>query len=135
MAYNGYLIRIGNYEFPSRYIVFKTYKAAYNVQDLDPYRDGNGVLHRNALAHIPPTCEFQLRSGMTNLRFDEIMNNLRANYTIPLERKANVSVFIPELGGYVETEMYMKEPEVTIIRQESNSVVIYDTITLKFVGY
>ena len=135
MAYNGYLVRIGNYTFPNNVIVMKTYKASYKVQDLDPYRDANGVLHRNALAHVPPTCEFQIKPGLTNAKFDVIMNNIRSNFSNLLERKANVSVFVPELGDYVTTEMYMPDLDIQIIRQESPTVVIYDAITLKFIGY
>lgn len=135
MAYNGYLVKVGNYIFPSNYIIMKTYKASYKIQDLDPYRDANGVLHRNALQHVPPTCEFQVKYGLTNSEYDVIMNNIRANFTKPQERKAVVSVFVPELGGYVESDMYMPDPEITIVRQEDSSTLIYDTITFKFIGY
>lgn len=134
MAYNGYLVKIGNYTFPNKYIVMKTYKASYKVQDLDPFRDGNGVLHRNALQHVPPTCEFQVKYGLTNEEYDVIMNNIRSNYTIAQERKASVSVFMPELGGYVTADMYMPDPEITIVREDGNKLM-YDTITFKFIGY
>ena len=135
MAYSGYLVKIGTYIIPNNLIVLKTYKAAYNIQDLDPYRDGNGVLHRNALPHVPPKVEFQIKPGLTNTKFDIIMNNIRGQYTIPAERKGVVSIFIPELGNYVETNAYMPDPEISIIRIENSSTVIYDAITLKFIGY
>ena len=134
-GYNGYLVKIGTYSIPNSVIVMKTYKATYNVQDLDPFRDGNGVLNRNALPHVPPKCEFQIKPGLTNSKFDVIMNNIRGQFTIPLERKGLCSVFVPELGEYVENYMYMPEPEITIIRQESSSILIYDAITFKFIGY
>ena len=134
-GYSGYLLKVGTYTFPNKYIVLKTYKGSYKVQDLDPFRDGTGVLHRNALDHVPPTVEFQVRTGLTNYQYDDIMNNIRSQFTIPLERKASVTCFIPELGEYVTANMYMPDPEITIIRQENNSTLIYDTITFKFIGY
>ena len=135
MAYSGYLLRIGEYQFPMRGIILKSYKVAYKVQDLDPFRDANGKLHRNALQHIPAKVEFEMRSGMTNKEYDVIMNNIKSNYTNTLERKSLVSLFIPELGEYVSQEMYLAEPEITIIRQESNDTLIYDTIRFAWIGY
>jgi hypothetical protein len=133
MAYNGYLVKVGDYTFPNEYIMMKTYKASYKVQDLDPYRDGNGVLHRNALAHTPPTCSFQIRP-LTNTEYDSIMGSIRSNYTNSKERKASVSIFMPELGEYVLSDMYMPDPEITIIGQRGNTLK-YDAITFEFIGY
>ena len=133
MAYSGYLVKVGNYTFPNQFIIMKSYKASNKVQDLDPYRDANGVLHRNAIAHIPPTCSFQVRQ-LTNTEYDSIMGSIRSNFTNARERKASVSVFIPELGDYVTSDMYMPDPEITIIAQQGN-VLKYDTITFEFIGY
>ena len=133
MAYSNYLIKVGNYSFPNEYIMFKTYKASYKVQDLDPYRDGNGVLHRNALSHVPPTCSFQVRP-LTNTEYDTIMGSIRSNFTNARERKASVSVFIPELGDYVTSDMYMPDPEITILGQQGTALK-YDAITFEFIGY
>ncbi len=135
MAYSGFLIKIGNYEFPMRGIVLKSYKVANKVQDLDPMRDANGVLHRNALEHVPAKVEFEMRSGMTNKEYDVIMNNIKENYVNSLERKSLVTLFIPELGDYVSQYMYLAEPEITIVRQDSSDTLVYDTIRWAWIGY
>lgn len=135
MAYSGYLLKVGTYTFPMRGIILKSYKVSWKIQDLDPYRDANGVLHRNALSHIPAKIEFEMGVGLTNTEYDDIMNNIRSQYTIASERKASITAFIPELGDYITQDMYMPDPEITIIRQESSSTLIYDTIRFAFIGY
>lgn len=46
MAYSGFLIKVGDYTVPFRYIEAKKYKCSIKGQDLDSYRDANGILHR-----------------------------------------------------------------------------------------
>ena len=52
MAYSGFLIKVGNYTVPFRYIEAKKYKCGIKGQDLNSYRDANGVLHREALSNV-----------------------------------------------------------------------------------
>ena len=134
MAYSGYLVKVGTYVFPMQAISFATYKASHKVQDYDSYRDGNGVLHRTVLSHAPDKVEFESRS-LTNTEYNDIMSNIQSQYSIAKERKASVQVFIPELNDYVTQDMYLVEPEVTIIRQENSSTLIYDKMRFAFVGY
>lgn len=51
MAYAGFLIRVGSYKIPHSWIRAETYTVTKTGQDLDSYRDANGLLHRNALTH------------------------------------------------------------------------------------
>ena len=137
MAYSGYLIKIGNYIFPIKGKVLKFKKFAYKVQDLDPFRNGKGMLVRNVLPNIPAKVEFEIREGLTSTAYDVIMNNIRANYIRgkEAERRSTVTLFIPELGDYITQDMYLAEPEITIVRQESPTVLIYDTIRFAWIGY
>ena len=134
MAYNGYLIKVGTYTFPMQAILFATYKTSHKVQDLDSYRDANGVLHRNVLSHVPDKVEFEIR-GMTNKVFDNIIGNIQSQYTKASERKASVEVFVPELNTYITQDMYLVEPEITILKQVDSSTLIYDKTRIAFVGY
>ena|GEM_PF-5051441 len=52
MAYAGYLIRVGNYTIPKKYIRAEKYDVVLHGQDLDSYRDANGQLQRTALQHM-----------------------------------------------------------------------------------
>lgn len=134
MAYSGYLLKVGEYTFPLQTILYGTYKAAPKVQDWDSYRDANGVLHRNVIDHVPIKVEFEVRR-MTNTVYESIMDNIRAAYTKPKERKTTITAFIPELNEYVTQAVYLVEPEITILRQVDSSTLVYDKMRFAFVGY
>ena len=134
MAYEGYLIKVGDYQIPHKYIKASSYSPYRTIQDLDSYRDGNGVLHRNTLAHIPNKVEFETPPMLTNTEFTELMSNISKNYTIESERKASVTLYIPENDSYITQDMYM--PDITqTIYDILNDEIIYNAIRLAFIGY
>ncbi|MBQ8803484.1 MAG: hypothetical protein IJZ53_07625 [Tyzzerella sp.] len=134
MAFNGYLIKVGDYQIPHKYIKVSSYSPYRTVQDLDSYRDGNGVLHRNTLSHVPNKVEFETVPMLTNTEFGEIMSRIEENYIIPEERKASVTLYIPEKDSYVTQDMYM--PDITpTIRDMQNGQIRYESIRLAFIGY
>ena len=52
LAFEGWLLKINETVFPNELIALESYKCTPDqIMDLDPYRDGNGELHRNALPH------------------------------------------------------------------------------------
>ena len=137
MAFSGYLLKIGNYTITgSKYITFATYEVTRKVQDLEPFRDGNGVLHRNALAHVPLQVEFELRGGLTNLDLREFFGRIQENYINALERKVLATVYVTETDEYVTQEMYMVEPvpKIRSIDTKTN-IISYEPIQVKFIGY
>ena len=135
MAFAGYFVKIGNYTFPNEYISFGTYKPVRGIQDIDSYRDANGVLHRNALSHDVNKVEFETRP-MTNKEYDSIMDNIRANYTKAAERKAMVDMYIAETGTYTGSiEAYLPDPEITIQQVVDSTTLKYGPIRFAFIGY
>ena len=135
MAFSGYLLKIGDYTFPTEHIAYQTFKPIRGVQDLDSYRDANGVLHRNALSHEVYKVEFQSRS-MTNHEYDSIMDNIRSRYINSQERKVQVDMYVPETGQYTGLiDAYMPDPEVTIQQIINGTTLKYEPITFKFIGY
>lgn len=135
MAYSGFLIKVGNYVIPSgKYLKADSYSVYRNVQDLDSYRDANGVLHRNALDHVANKVEFETPAMLTNADFSNFMSQIQANYTVPKERKANVTLYIPELDAYETQEMYMADPKPSIYTV-ANGVIRYNAIRFSFIGY
>ena len=136
MGYNGFLVKVGTYTIPMEYVTWESYKGTLGIQDLDSYRDGNGVLHRNALDYAIPKVELQLRENITNHEFDEIMSNIRSQYTSSVERKASVRCFIPEIGDYIEyTDMYLPDIEVTIKGQVDATTLKYKSVRLAWIAY
>lgn len=135
MAYSGFLIKVGNYVIPSgKYLKADSYSVYRNVQDLDSYRDANGVLHRNALDHVANKVEFETPAMLTNADFSNFMSQIQANYTSPKERKANVTLYIPEIDAYETQEMYMADPKPSIYTV-ANGVIRYNAIRFSFIGY
>ena len=119
--YSGFLLKIGNEIFNMKYIKEKTYKGYASVQDLDSYRDANGVLHREALSHVPIKCEFET-IPLDNEQYGQIMDMIRRNYINELERKVSITAFILEYNGYVTQDAYMAEPQPQIQTIKDNNI-------------
>lgn len=134
MAYQGYLIKVGSYTIPLSLIKADSYSVFMSVTDLDSYVDANGYLHRNALEHIANKVEFETVPMLDHSQFANLMSNLRANMTIPLERKASVECYIPEIDSYVTQDMYMPDikPQMYLA---SSTEIKYDAVRLAFIGY
>ena len=137
MAYQGYLMQIGNFTITgSKYIQFATYEVTKKVQDLDPYRDTAGFLHRNSLAHVPITVSFDLMPGLTNTEMNAFLGGIQANYINELERKVSATVYVPETDSYETQDMYLVEPALKIRNIDNRTNTInYEALTIKFVGY
>lgn len=133
MAYNGFLLKVGDYEFPLNYIEYGTYVAKKNIQDLDPQRDANGYLHRNTLEHYIVTVTFNIKPNLTNIQIGELMRNIGNNYINQLERRAIVTAYVPEQDDYITQEMYLADPLFTI--KEISDIIKYDRTTFNFIGY
>ena len=131
------LLKVGNYEIDGTYYInWDKYNVTRLIQDLDSYRDANGVLHRNALDHVPIKVEFETRENLTNTDVATFFGAIRANYTLASERRALVSAYVPELDDYITQEMYMADPQIKIKRIEPKTNVIkYESIRVAFIGY
>lgn len=135
MAYNGYLIKVGDYEIPARkYIKAESYKASRKILDLDNYVDADGHEHRNALEHTPNKVEFETPAMLTNLQMAELFGNISKNYTIAKERRAVITLYVPELDEYIEQDMYMPDPEFSIY-SVADGVIKYNPVGIAFIGY
>lgn len=134
MAYQEYFVKVGEYIIPLKFMNSGTYKGYRSVLDLDTYTDANGQLHRDTLDHVPCKAEFETPPMMTDTEYDELMGNIEKNFIDELERKANVTIYIPEKRTYITQEMYM--PDVTpTVHSVLNGEVRYDSIRLAFIGY
>jgi len=140
MGFNNYLVRFGGATGAftitgAKYIDYGSYSAVRKVQDVDSYRDANGVLHRNTIEHVPIVVSFNTLH-LTNEELAVLMAGITSNYSHELERKVLVTAFCPETNDYVSQEMYWAEPEITIESIDMNRGVIkYAPIKMKFIGY
>ena len=133
MAYSGFLIKIGSYEFPQKYIKFDSYSAYVNMQDVDPYTDANGYLHREAVGLKALKVEFETVAMLTNSEFAKIINNIKVNYLDTKSRKILITAYIPEYDDYVTQTGYLADftPQ---IYGTYGGVIHYNPIRLAFIG-
>lgn len=134
MAFSGWLVKIGTSTDIHQYISEKTYKVTKHVQDLDPYRDANGLLHRNALSHLSYTITFDTRT-LNNTQMEAMMSIIRSNITNQAERRIdNFTFYLPETNDYVTAPVYLPDIDFKIDKIEGN-VVRYEPTTFEFIGY
>lgn len=134
MAYSGFLIKVGSYTVPFDYINASKYKAGIKGQDLDSYRDANGILHREALVNVAIKVEWETPSGMEEKKLRILMDNIRRQYSNQTEKKALVTAWMPEIGEYVTMDCYMPDVEYTIDYADEKTVK-YSSFRLAFIGY
>lgn len=133
MAYNGYLIKVGDYKIPHKYIKAKSYSAYVNMQDVDPWTDADGFVHRTAVELKALKVEFDTVPMLTNTTFEELMSNIRANYLSEKERTLNVTAYIPETNKYVTQKAYLADFTPTIYGTYDGEIK-YESIRLAFIG-
>jgi len=136
--YDGYLVKIGEYIFPMKYIAEETYNITPHQRlDLDSERDNLGELYREVADNRPSAIEFQTIAGLTNKEVKELFACIRAEFTNEDERKANVIYYDPETDEYTEAEkMYIPNPRFPIDEVDNvKKVVTYNAIGIQVVGY
>jgi len=134
MAYAGYLIKVGTYTIPLSIIRAETYSAYESTTDLDSGVDGNGELHRNALEHKGYKAEFETVPMLTNTEFGNFMSTIKAQYTNVPEKKAPITLYVPEYDDYVQVNAY--EPDIKPVMYYAGAdKVVYEQIRLAFIGY
>ena len=133
MAYNGFLIKIGDYTIPYGLIKADSYSAYANMQDIDDYTDANGYEHRNAVELKALKVEFETRAMLTNKTFNEVLNNIRSQFTNVAGRACYITAYIPEYDDYVTQYGYMADFQPTIYGTY-DGIIRYNSVRLAFIG-
>ena len=135
MSYSGFLFKIGDYVVSGKNIISADgISITRNVQDVDSYRDANGILHREALEHAPIKVEFSTRNMLTDTQMQDFLSNIRRNYVNEAERKVLATVYVPEIGDYKVCEMYLATPTPEIYGV-LNGTIYYNSMRLAFIEY
>ena len=131
MAFSNYLVKVGSYTIPMEYMAYGTYTIAANQrQDLDSYRDADGVLHRNVLPHTATKIEFNTII-LSAIQFRELINGINSNLSSQLERKATVTYYDEESDSYKTGSFYMPGTmEYKRLNKE-----MYDNMRIAFIEY
>lgn len=107
MAFQGYLIKVGNYPIPLTYMKLESYKSAPDQrQDLDSFRDADGYLHRTVLPHTATKVEFET-PYMIMADFQRLMQGIRSNLTGTLARDCTLTYYNEETDSYKSGHFYM----------------------------
>lgn len=133
MAYGGFLVKVGEYIIPQKFIKADTYKAYTNMQDVDAYPDGNGYLHRNAVELKALKVEFDVRAMLTGSELEELMSNIRNSYTNSRGRECIITAFIPELNDYVTQKGYLADFQPQIYGTYGGEIH-YSSFRMAFIG-
>lgn len=136
MAFDGWLLKLGNDKFPHKWIYKESYKVTPNRrQDLDPTRDEEGYLHRNTVSHDVSTISFSTKP-MWNNDMADCMSFLRNHYTNSKEKKVNATYYCPDTDSYKTGEFYVPDIEFNMdLVNESEKRILYLGTTLEFIEY
>jgi len=130
------LFKFGNADFKNL-IRAETYKVTpASRQDLNAYRDANGLLHRNALKHTATQVEFNT-IPMKQAQMTKLMKAIKDSYVNFNERDSkNCSYYDPELGTMSSGHhMYLSSNLAFQIYGTYNDEIFYKECTFKFVEY
>lgn len=132
--YKGYLIKVGTYKIPYKFMRAETYMQTLYGQDIDSGRDANGMLIRDALPNFAPKAEFETPPLLTDDDIEELMSNIRANYLNTTEKSCNVEFWIQELNKYVTHKCYIPDINFTIYEANANYIK-YNQTRIAFISY
>ena len=137
MAYSGYLVKVGTYTIPFRYIKAETYQCVYETVDFDSYRDANGGLHRDSVSdqrimkvewETPDMSETEIRTLISNIQSQYIVGENKA-------KACNVEAWMPETGTYEADKCYLTSDVNFTIRYADGNGLRYQPIRFAFIGY
>lgn len=133
MAYQGYLIKVGNTVFPMKYIRTETYKCTPNQRiDQDSDSDATGTLHRNVLPHTRSKIEFetpQMLRGADVLAISTLLG-LAGN----AKRDVTITYWDHESQDYKTGKCYVPDVSYQLMRNAGDDLV-YMPIRYAFIEY
>ena len=135
MSYSGYLIKIGDYKIPHKYIKADSYQASVNMQDLEPWTDSNGYVHREKTVELKALkVEFDTPAMLTNKQFeDDLIANIRKQFVKEVGKECYITAYIPRLARYVTQYGYMADFTPQMYQAIGNTIK-YDSVRLAFIG-
>lgn len=134
MAYSGWLVKVGEDIIPAdKYIKAESYSAYANMQDVEPWTDANGHLHRNAVELKAMKVEFETPAMLTNTGLTEFMKIIQSNYTVPSARQFLLTAYIPEYDDYKTQTAYLADFQPQIYGNYGG-IIRYNPIRFSFIG-
>lgn len=128
MQFDGYLVKINGEIFPNAYIQFGSYNATPNqFQDMDSYRDAEGILHRNVLAHKSTKIEF-------STKYLHLADKVSIQQFLKARVRITVEYWNDEDSEYQTGDFYIPDITYTIYRITENDIM-YNPIRIALIEY
>lgn len=136
--FNGWLIKFGSQIMPNGYLVLEGWEATPNQRtELDAYRDGNNLLHRETSENFKTKIVMSVRELELDEKiiFQSIINSGMIDST---QRKVNVTYWNDETNQYVtsQTGFYIPDIQWKIKRiDEKANQMFYKDFKLTLIEY
>ena len=147
MAFAGYLLKVGNDEFPHKYIELSSYDVSPdNREEIKAERDDNSrQLIRVTASGMKSAIHFKTRPNLTESEMTEITSWFRAHETDSKQRRINsLSFWNPDpwnpsspssaTPGYDSGDFYRANTKFPI-KRISGTDLIYDSVEFDLIEY
>lgn len=132
--YSGWLIKIGDYTIPTnRFVRADSYKASAYMQDVDPWTDANGYVHRNAVKLKALKVEFETPAMLTDEELAEFLHNIDQNIIDKDGNECYITAFVPRYNQYFTQRGYLADIDPQIYGNYDGKLH-YNPIRFAFVG-
>lgn len=132
--YSGWLIKIGDYTIPTnRFVRADSYKASAYMQDVDPWTDANGYVHRNAVKLKALKVEFETPAMLTDEELAEFLHNIDQNIIDKDGNECYITAFVPRYNQYFTQRGYLSDIDPQIYGNYDGELH-YNPIRFAFVG-
>ena len=132
--YSGWLLKVGEYTVPTdRFVAAESYKASAYMQDVDPFTDMDGYVHRNAVKLKALKVEFETPAMLTDEDFAEFMYHIDQNIIDKISNECYITAFIPRYNQYFTQRAYFADVDPTVYGNY-NGKVRYNPIRIAFTG-
>lgn len=132
MGFDGWLLKINGVIFPNNLIAYESYKCTPDqIMDLDPYRDGDGLLHRNALPHTATSLEFSTPPMYLN-DVEKLNQYIQHGARVQCE----IEYWNPNTSSYVLGTFYIADVPYEIVNvDEERKNILYKPIKITVTEY
>lgn len=136
MGYDGYLLKMGNDIFPTKFVFKESYEITPNqMLDVNPTTNANGKLKRTVLEHMPSIISFQTKP-MWNNDLKELMSFIRNHYLVEKEKKLIITYYCPDIDEYKTGEFYVPNIVFPVyLIDNKRKRIFYNGFQLKFIEY
>lgn len=120
---------------PNKYISLTSYVSTpHQRQDLDSFRDNNGILHRNTLQHSPSKLEWNT-PPLLEKDLKHLQDLLESGIINQKERKAQIIHYCFDTHNYEQGYFYTPDITFTPLLITTSGEVLLDKVRLAFIEY